>query len=63
MTSVDGETWTRVPSEPVFRVDEPKEPDNATGAEMYQVVRWGSGYAAVGSYDGEAAVWIIEATP
>lgn len=63
MTSVDGETWIRLPSEPVFRVDDPEDQDNAMGAEMYSVVRWGSGYAAMGSYDGEPAVWFVETAP
>jgi hypothetical protein len=62
MTSTDGETWVRVPSAPVFRVDDPRDPEKTEGAGMSEVVPWGSGYAAVGKYDGEPTVWVSAAT-
>jgi Tol biopolymer transport system component len=58
MTSVDGQTWVRVPSGPEFRVAEPANPEKAQGAAMFQVVAWGSRFAAVGEYDGEPTVWV-----
>jgi Tol biopolymer transport system component len=58
MTSVDGETWVRVPSGPDFRVAQPSDPENAQGAAMYDVVAWGSRFAALGEYDGEPTVWV-----
>jgi hypothetical protein len=58
MTSVDGETWVRVPSGPQFRVAQPENPRNATGAEMSEVVAWGSRFAALGEYDGKPTVWV-----
>lgn len=62
MTSVDGKTWIKVPSDSVFLVDEPKDPENANGAVMNKVISWGSGYAALGEYDGEPTVWVSAAT-
>jgi hypothetical protein len=62
MTSVEGETWIKVPSDSVFLVDEPKDPENASGAVMNQVVSWRSGYAALGEYDGEPTVWVSAAS-
>jgi Tol biopolymer transport system component len=61
MTSVDGETWVRVPSGPEFRVAQPGDPENAPGAAMSEVVAWGSRFAALGEYDGEATVWVTTA--
>jgi Tol biopolymer transport system component len=61
MTSVDGETWARAPSGPEFRVDRPGDPENARGAAMFNVVAWGSRFAAVGEYDGEPTVWVTTA--
>jgi len=58
MTSVDGETWVRVPSGPAFRVEQPADPENPSGAAMFQVVAWGSRFAALGEYDGEPTVWV-----
>jgi hypothetical protein len=58
MTSVDGETWVRVPSGPEFRVAQPADPANAPGAAMYDVVAWGSRFAALGEYNGEPTVWV-----
>ena len=58
MTSVDGETWSRVPTGPEFQVDQPSDPENAQGAAMYDVVAWGSRFAALGEYDGEPTVWV-----
>jgi hypothetical protein len=58
MTSVDGETWARVPSGPGFRVAQPGDPGNASGAAMFKVVAWGSRFAALGEYDGEPTVWV-----
>jgi WD40 repeat protein len=58
MTSVDGETWVVVPSGPAFRADQPRDPENALGAAMYEVVTWGSRFAALGEYDGEPTVWV-----
>jgi len=58
MTSVDGETWVRVPSGPEFRVAQPGDPQNAPGAAMIEVVAWGSRFAALGEYDGEPTVWV-----
>jgi hypothetical protein len=62
MTSVDGKTWIKVPSDSVFLVDEPKDPENASGAVMNKVVSWGSGFAALGEYDGEPTVWVSAAS-
>jgi hypothetical protein len=61
MTSVDGETWVRVPSGPEFRVAQPGDPQNALGAAMSQVVAWGSRFAALGEYDGNPTVWVTTA--
>ena len=61
MTSVDGETWVTVPSGPVFRVDQPADPENALGAAMSEVVARGSRFAALGEYDGEPTVWVTRA--
>ena len=58
MTSVDGETWVRVASGPAFRVAQPGDAQNAPGAAMFQVVAWGSRFAALGEYDGEPTVWV-----
>ena len=58
MTSVDGETWIRVPSGPAFRVAQPSDPEHAPGASMDEVVAWGSRFAALGEYDGEPTVWV-----
>ena len=61
MTSVDGETWVRVPSGPAFRVAQPNDSENAPGAAMDEVVTWGSRFAALGEYDGEPTVWVTTA--
>lgn len=58
MTSADGETWVRVPSGPEFRVAQPGDLENAQGAAMFDVVAWGSRFAALGEYDGEPTVWV-----
>ena len=61
MTSVDGETWARVRSGPAFRVAQPADPENAQGAAMFDVVAWGSRFAALGEYGGEPTVWMTTA--
>jgi hypothetical protein len=58
MTSVDGETWVTVPSGPDFRVAQPSDPEDAQGAAMFDVVAWGSRFAALGEYDAEPTVWV-----
>jgi hypothetical protein len=61
MTSVDGDTWVGVPSGPEFRVAQPGDLENAPGAVMFEVVAWGSRFAALGEYDGEPTVWVATA--
>jgi hypothetical protein len=47
-TSVNGESWTRVPTGPTFR-----------GAEPSDVTAWGSRFVVVGGTDdGHNVVWI-----
>jgi hypothetical protein len=58
LTSVDGKTWVRVPSAPVFRVGDPRGPERNEGAAMLTVAPWGSRYVSLGTYDNEPAVWI-----
>lgn len=61
MTSVDGETWVRVPSGPELRVDQPGDRGSAAGATMEDVVAWGTRFAALGEYDGEPTIWVTRA--
>jgi photosystem II stability/assembly factor-like uncharacterized protein len=58
LTSVDGETWVRVPSAPVFRVGDPRDPEGHEGAAMSTVAPWGSRYVSLGTYENEPTVWI-----
>jgi len=58
LTSVDGKTWVRVPSAPVFRVGDQRGPERNEGAAMLTVAPWGSRYVSLGTYDNEQAVWI-----
>jgi hypothetical protein len=57
--SQDGRSWVRVPTGPVFRPSAPADPEQWTGAEY--VFPWGSGFLAIGSYEGDGAVWMSEA--
>jgi hypothetical protein len=62
LTSLNGETWVRVPSAPVFRVGDPSDPDGYEGADMSAVAPWGSRYVSLGTYENEPAVWISAAS-
>jgi Tol biopolymer transport system component len=57
-TSRGGVEWSRVDSDPVFRVDDPRDPSKQEGAAALRVVTWGGRFAFVGDYDGGQAVWL-----
>jgi len=52
-TSTDGESWERVPSATVFQTSEGRG-----WVSAWDVVAWGSRFAAVGEWDAHDAVWI-----
>jgi hypothetical protein len=58
-TSVDGVSWVRVPTEPVFQIS-PEEMARDRGVRAWVVVAWGSRFIAAGQHGDDFAIWISE---
>ena len=59
-TSADGRSWSRLPSDDLFKVTEPRDPAYTSGAWAVEVVTWGSRFVVGGVYDGRPAIWISD---
>ncbi|MEX0629802.1 MAG: hypothetical protein WEE67_05110 [Chloroflexota bacterium] len=59
-TSSDGRSWSRLPSDDLFKVTEPRDPAYTSGAWAMEVVAWGSRFVVGGVYDGRPAIWISD---
>jgi len=59
-TSADGRSWSRLPSDDLFKVTEPRDPAYTSGAWASEVVAWGSRFVVGGVYDGRPAIWISD---
>jgi len=61
-TSIDGVSWVRVPTGPVFQIS-PEEMARDRGVRAWVVVAWGSRFIAAGQYGDDFAIWISEPAP
>jgi hypothetical protein len=58
-TSIDGVSWVRVPTGPVFQIS-PEEMGRDRGVRAWIVVAWGSRFIAAGQSGDDLAIWISE---
>jgi hypothetical protein len=62
-TSADGRSWSRLQSDELFAVTDPRDPGETFGASANVAVAWGSQFVVGGFYDGKPAIWISDPAP
>ena len=57
-TSADGLSWTRLPRDDLFSINNPTDPDDGRSSDATAVKAWESRFVVGGHYDSRPVVWI-----